>query len=72
MRATFSFSLPEEQQEFDIFRKASSYAAAIDALYRYLRGKRKYGELSDAEQLVYDQVWDQFHAILSDHDLRDW
>lgn len=72
MRATFSFNLPEEQTEFDIFRKAPSYAAAIDDLYQYLRAKRKYGHLSDAEQAVYDEIWHQFHAILSDRDLQEW
>jgi len=42
MRATLSFKLPEEQEEFDCARLGNNYKYIIDEVFSYLRKLRKY------------------------------
>jgi hypothetical protein len=61
MKATITFTLPEEQFEFDCASKGSSYRDALVALAEDFRAHRKYGKDPLTEET--------FYAILADCDV---
>ena len=58
MKATIEFSLPEETEEYEMYRRAPEYFRALSEFREWLRGKRKY-----EPQAGIEQVWDKFHDI---------
>lgn len=47
MKATLTFSLPEEEYEFRQASRASELSAAIQDALQHIRARLKYGEVSD-------------------------
>lgn len=60
MKATFEFLLPEDQYEYETYRRAPGFYHALGELRRWLRQKRKHG---DSDTIGLDEVWDEFHRI---------
>jgi hypothetical protein len=59
LKVNFTFVLPEEQTEYDIYRKASDYHCAWTALANVIRDKRKYAEAAPTDwQEVSDLIWE--------------
>lgn len=56
MKATLTFTLPEENEEFEIASKAQRTKGALDEFDHYLRSKLKYEELSEEQHDVYEAV----------------
>lgn len=54
--AILVYDLPEEQAEFEQAQQANRYAAALAASFEKLREKIKYGELTDEQSTIYEQV----------------
>jgi hypothetical protein len=59
VKATFEFSLPEEIEEYETYRRAPDYERALRELREWLRGRRKHHD-GDTNA---DDVWYEFHAI---------
>ena len=64
MRATLSFSLPEEQYDFETANNASRYKSSLFDLDCYLREKIKYCDLPPEKEEVYQEIRDKLHEIL--------
>lgn len=47
MKATFSFNLPEETEEYETYRKAPQIESFLSGFEEYLRRNRKYGITDD-------------------------
>lgn len=47
MKATFSFNLPEEREEYETYRKAPAVASFLWEFEQLLRDNRKYGITED-------------------------
>ena len=58
MKATFEFSLPEETEEYEMYRRAPEYSSALRELREWLRQRRKRGATIHLEE-----TWDKFHEI---------
>lgn len=71
-KATLSFSLPEEQHEFETATNGGSYLAALQELDNYLRGRLKYEELSEEVDAALQAARDKLHEEMNDHDVVLW
>lgn len=62
MKGTLSFTLPEEQQDFETAQNGWKYLAALDEMDEWLRGEIKYKDLKpevrDAYQTCRDRLWE--------------
>lgn len=52
MKATLTFTLPEEQEEHATALAGSEYRCALDDIRDVLRKRRKYDQCQTAEELV--------------------
>jgi ClpP class serine protease len=66
MKATLSFDLPEEQEEYEIYQNAMKLHCAADAFSIYLRKKMKYSELTPTERKVFEEVQNEFYNAFED------
>ncbi len=65
-RATLSWKIPDEREDFELAQKAVSLKSALFEVDQWLRQKLKYDDkLSDQEREIYQTVRDQFFLILS-------
>lgn len=72
--ATLTFSLPEEQEEYEDLMKAvderNRYRSAISGVFKHVRDRAKYHELSEGELTAYEQVKEWFHEAVRDYDVE--
>lgn len=61
-KATLTFSLPEEQEEFKLAQNGSLYSVAIYDLDNWLRGLIKY---QDIEDIKVEEVRGKLQEILN-------
>ena len=70
MRATLSFTLPEDESEYIAAAKAMKMATSISEFRAWLRKERKYTELTDEQSkyldVVSDMFWETFSGVLGD------
>jgi hypothetical protein len=66
MRATLSFTLPEEREEFELASKAGHLDYVIGELDNFLRGKIKYGQHSAEVEAIYQEVRDKLWELRND------
>lgn len=67
-QATITFTLPEEQLEFNDAVHASDYKMVLWDLNQKLRGKLKYDTtLDDKSAAAYQDARDMLHALLNDY-----
>lgn len=74
MKATLSFNLPEEQEEFETAVKAFDYKIALEEVWeKVFRPAFKHGyaqpelaELSERDYVVIEKLADIFREILND------
>ena len=69
MKATLSYTLPEENEEFENARKGWNYQNTLYELDQYLRSKLKYEELTETQQIIYQEVRDKLHSFASDNEV---
>lgn len=70
MKAILEFNLPEDNEEFTMATKASSYSVALWDINQFLRSEIKYNEQLSED--AYDEVVkirEKFHDILNDHNI---
>ena len=63
MKATLTFQLPEETQDFQDACKAQHYISVIDELDNFLRNKLKYCELSATEDTIYSEIRSKLYEL---------
>lgn len=71
-KATLSFSLPEEQSEFECATNGVSYISVLQEFDNYLRGRLKYEELSEEVEAALQAARDKLHEEMNDHDVVMW
>lgn len=65
MKAKFEFDLPEDQDDFDIYRKAMAYYCGLQEFDNWLRSLDKYTEqtvvnIQEARQKLRELVEEEF------------
>lgn len=68
-KVTIEFDLPEEQEEYDIYSKATSLHACLWDLKQDLRNTRKYLELSVEEDRIYEEIQDKLWSSIEDFEI---
>lgn len=71
MKATLSFQLPEENEEFGYATKGVLYSIVIHDLDQYLRGKLKYETLTDEQYKIYDEIRSKLHELVNDRGVAE-
>lgn len=67
-KATITFNLPEEQQEFNDAVHASDYKAVLWDLDQKLRSEIKYSEqIDNSTESAYQNVRDMIRGFLEDY-----
>lgn len=61
MTGSLNFTLPEEQEDFELAVNAPRYQRAIQDFAEHLRAQLKYGELPDPEREVMERLREKFH-----------
>ena len=64
MRAILKFDLPDDQEEFEMARKAADLTGALYDLDSWLRGEIKWGDKD------YQEVRDKLHEIMDERDIN--
>ena len=55
MKATFEFSLPEDTEEYEMYRRAPEFLGALREFRHWLRQRTKQGV-----EVHLAEVWDEF------------
>lgn len=66
MKAILEFNLPEEREEFELARNGAKLSYTIGDFQSYLRSKIKYGEMSEAERAVFEEIREILFELLGD------
>lgn len=67
MRATLSFNLPEERDEFNLANNGSLYSVVLHDIDQHLRAKLKYETLSENDYKIYEELRSKLHSLASDY-----
>ena len=66
MKGILEFSLPEENEEFELAQNGFKYKIALDDMDNWLRGKIKYGDLDEKTHELYQECRDKLNSFLRD------
>lgn len=67
MKATLSFTLPDEREEFENCVSADGYRAVIEELSNWLRAKVKYAiDLPSTEIDAYDKAREELFRLVDE------
>lgn len=69
MKATLSFTLPEEEPEFRQAACAGRYSAALSDISEYLRGQERHIEAENRDSII--DARERFYEILAEFNLQD-
>ena len=71
MKATLTFNIPEDNEEFNRAVKAADYYVCLFDFYQYLRTQLKYNEqLSDIERDTFETIREEFNEILTENGIE--
>lgn len=72
MKAMFEFNLPEELDNYNIYRQAPTYNSVLYDISNYLRSLYKYRDdlTAEQEQLV-EEIRTKFYEIIKENELED-
>jgi hypothetical protein len=71
MKATLTFNIPEDNEEFNRAIKAADYYVCLFDFYQYLRREIKYNEkLSEIERQTIEKVIEEFNGILTENGIE--
>lgn len=70
-KATLTFKLPEEQEEFELALNAGAHSTILWELDQVLRGKIKYVPDSQSKEVTqtYQEIRDKLHELLLEYDV---
>lgn len=66
-RATLTFTLPDEQSEFQNAVNGQAFKVVLFSFDQYLRNRVKYEPLPDAVYAALQSARSELHAMLSEH-----
>jgi hypothetical protein len=69
MKAKLIFNLPQEQEEFNDAINGSAFKAVIWQIDMYLRSQLKHGELPESEYDKVQEIRDELHSIMNEHNV---
>ena len=69
MKAILEFNLPEDEVEFRQAVDAGNMHCVLFDFSQHLRQKLKYGNLSEAEEDIYEKIKSEFLEILDHHNI---
>ncbi len=70
MLAKLEYTLPEEQEEFDVAHNGWKYKLILNELDNNLRNKLKYTEnISDEEFSIYEKIREELHNLTLEHNI---
>jgi hypothetical protein len=71
MKATLTFNLPEDNEEFNRAVKAADYYVCLFDLFQYLKREIKYNEqLPDIERDTFEKIREEFNGILTENGIE--
>lgn len=70
MKATLEFNLPEDRFEFQCATKGVAMYCAINEIKNLFRSKLKYGELTDEQYKLIDEINEEFYFILEENNAK--
>lgn len=70
-KATLTFSLPDEQEEYKTAMRGIDYYCALEDVRNVLREKVKYAELPADQAKFAEELYEKFWDILKDHEIVD-
>ena len=70
MKATLTFNIPEEQEEFDIASNAHKFYSVISEFDNFLRNKIKYTDLPEEQYLIYKTIRQEFWNKLDTQNIK--
>lgn len=71
MKAIFKFSLPEEQEEYNIFKQGLDTHNIIWEFRNFLRNREKHVDLSDEAYKELEIISEHFWQILDDNNFME-
>jgi hypothetical protein len=68
--ATLTFTLPEEQEEFDRAAKGSDWRMVVEDTDGWLRSKLKHDDLTPEQDAAYEEARKYLFSILEERGLQ--
>lgn len=70
MKAKFEFNLPEDREEFEMYKDAGAMHCILHDLDCYFRSKYKHKEPpSEEARKEFEEIRDQFYSYLNEREL---
>lgn len=69
MKTVWTFDLPEDREDLEVFSNAQNYHCAIWELYNYIRDKHKYGHYAGEAAETIEEIYNDFFEILHNNDV---
>lgn len=66
MKLTLEYTLPEENQDYEVAMNGSKYLGVLQELDNYLRSQLKYTQLTDEQFLVTEAIRSKLYELLND------
>jgi hypothetical protein len=71
MKATLTFNLPEDNEEFNRAVKAADYYVCLFEFHQYLRTQLIYAQqFSDIERDTFERILKEFNEILTENGIE--
>ncbi len=71
MKATLTFNLPEDNEEFNRAVKSADYYVCLFDLFQYLKREIKYNQqLSGIEINTFEKIIEEFNGILTENGIE--
>jgi hypothetical protein len=71
MKATLTFNLPEDNEEFNRAVKSADYYVCLFDFNQFIRRELKYNEqLSDIERSIFETIKEEFNGILTENGIE--
>ena len=67
MKTTIEFNLPEDQEEMRLAMNGAKYRQALSEFDEHLRARIKYGQISEEEGLILQDIRSKLYEIMSDN-----
>jgi hypothetical protein len=70
MKAILEFSLPDDQEYWDMAVKAREMAYALNDIRNYLRSRVKYEEMPAEKWETCDEIYQEFFRLLEQNNIK--
>ena len=70
MKANLEFNLPEDTEEFYCASNGANYYSVCHELDQHLRNKLKYGNLTEEQDIIYQEIRDKLHEFIQDNNVK--